>query len=268
MTYKLTYKTKNGLKFLTAEELLKQHSIFVAFTTREKGASLPPYQSLNLSLSQGDNPQTVRENRKILCASLNLDYSRLTMAKQVHSNSVAVIHNNGFTGNDASQKSVAPVIPKADALVTSLKRVPLALFFADCLPIVLADPVNKAVAVVHAGWRGTLTEIAANALVQMTRVFQSSPSDILVFFGPSIGPCCYEVTPDRLRLFRENFSAAAVNDTRLNLEKTNQLILENLGVPDENFYSANICTSCQNSLFFSYRREEITGRQGALACII
>ena len=109
MKYKLAYKTKNGIKLLTSEELLRKHSMFIAFTTREKGVSLTPYRSLNLSLSQGDNPQKVWANRRALLDSLDLDYSKLTVANQVHGNSVAPISADDSIGAGASEKKSPPV---------------------------------------------------------------------------------------------------------------------------------------------------------------
>lgn len=265
MDFRLDYETINKIEFLISQKLLEKYSILASFTSREKGVSPPPYNSLNLGFKAGDDPQIVIKNRELVCDCLKLDFERLTTAKQIHSDGTVLVTPELIGRGKASEETA---IPQTDALITNLRKVPLALFFADCVPIILVDPINKAAGIIHAGWQGALAEIAAKTFLQMQKNFHSQPQEILVFLGPSIGPCCYQVDEERADRFRKKFPGALADKNSVNLEEANKLTLERLGIPPKNFYSAGTCTSCRNDLFFSYRKEKITGRQAALVCIL
>ncbi|MEX1020438.1 MAG: polyphenol oxidase family protein, partial [Litorilinea sp.] len=151
--------------------------------TRHGGVSPAPWQSLNFSVSRGDTPDRVAENRRRLAAALDVDADKLVRCQQVHGTDVQCV--------DGEHAGVVPVA--ADALITATPGVPLALVFADCTPILLYDTARHALGVCHAGWRGTVAGAAVATLRAMQRVYATRPADVRVGIGPSIGPASYEV---------------------------------------------------------------------------
>jgi hypothetical protein len=163
----------------------------------------------------------------------------LATLKQIHSNLVLVAELPGHCG-------------EADALVTNRPGVAVSVRTADCYPILLADARNRAVAAVHAGWRGTVTHVVERALEKMKVEFGSSPVDVHAAIGPGIGVCCYEVGEEVAR----QFGFAAVSRTHLNLASENRKQLETAGVAPQNIEALGVCTFCDAKRFFSYRREK------------
>ncbi|MCK9274420.1 MAG: peptidoglycan editing factor PgeF [Syntrophales bacterium] len=183
---------------------------------------------------------------------------RLFTATQVHGNKVVVIDNT-------SQKK--PIC--CDGMVTMNSQIALAVRTADCIPILILDPVKKIIGAVHAGWRGTVLGITAKAIEVLVREFYSDPADIKAAIGPSIGPCCYEVdnsvfeavTDEKLK--KEIFSKSR-NRGRLmmDLRKANLIQMKERGMMEANIVIVPLCTACHNDLFFSYRKEgSKAGRQ-------
>ena len=161
---------------------------------------------------------------------------------------------------------------EGDALVTNLKNVPLLIFTADCVPISIIDNVNKAIGLVHAGWRGTYEQISMKTIEKMQELYNSKPEDLVCIIGPSIGPCCYEVSKDLIDKFVDRFEKTTDNiyeshdeSVFLNLWSVNKSILKNSGVKEENIHDMNLCTSCRSDEFYSYRKDDKTlGRIGTI----
>lgn len=234
------------------------------FSTRAGGVSRGHYSSLNLSLAVGDDPACVLENRRLFAAALKLDPSRIVVPDQVHSPNVRRV-----TEEDAGRGALdhATAIPDTDALITNAPGLPLALHFADCVSVFFLDPVNKAIGIAHAGWRGTVDGIVITTVEAMTREFGSNPSDILAAIGPSIERHCFEVGEDVAKQFDKLFSgderimtASSTTKWRVDLRAANLTMLERAGLDDSNIAVSEQCTSCNSSEFFSYRREGETGR--------
>lgn len=242
-----------------------------AVSTRLGGISSGSYGSLNLALHVGDDQQNVITNRRIFCKALGLDFSRLTTAQQVHADGVEVIkEQHAGKGSLVYDDS----LPNTDALITNVPNIPIMLCYADCVPIIIADPVNRAVGVVHAGWKGTVALIVRKTIQAMQKEFGTAAKNCLAGIGPAIGPCCYQVDSVVVDKLIENFSewqtvVTACNGMwNLDLWKANRLQLEQCGIPELNIVSCNICTSCNRSLFYSYRADEkITGRLAAAVVI-
>jgi YfiH family protein len=136
-------------------------------------------------------------------ASVGGDLERLVRVKQVHGAVVHVLRNDAFARHETGEK------PEADAIVSNLSGKILSVQVADCVPIVVADAQGRAVAAVHAGWRGTCAGVARVAVDAMTREFGADPQDLIAAIGPSIGPCCYTVGENVLERFRD---AGATDD--------------------------------------------------------
>jgi polyphenol oxidase len=193
------------------------------------------------------------ESRRKLCRANGLSFERLTVGRQKHTATAALIDEAlAGIGHDGPDDRLA----ETDALVTGLAGVPLAVTTADCVPILIADPVAKAAAAVHAGWRGTHAGIIANTVALMKERFGSSPRNLSVFLGPAIGPCCYEIGGDLYGLLPEGdriFVEEREGRQFLNLYAWNAARLCDEGIEPKNVFLSEICTSCRTDLFFSYR---------------
>jgi YfiH family protein len=149
--------------------------------------------------------------------------------------------------------------PATDAIVTDVPAVAPGVFVADCVPLLLYDPRQHALGVVHAGWRGTVALIAAAAVARMTEAFGTRPAELLAGIGPSIGPCCYEVGDEVIAAWRaadvERAEAAVSRPEsyHFDLWMANRLALERAGVPRRRIEWSGRCVRCERERFFSYR---------------
>jgi YfiH family protein len=184
--------------------------------------------------------------------TLGWEPGRIVSARQVHDRVVAVVGRK-----DASEQELAGV----DCLVTREPGTLLLLKFADCVPVVIWDPVRQVVALVHAGWRGTVIKAPAAAVEAMAANFGSNPADLVAGIGPSIGPCCYEVGDEVVAAVDEAFGDSDVvirepgKKARLDLWEANAQTLRGTGISSNRIEVAGICTRCRNDLFFSHRAE-------------
>ncbi|HZZ86567.1 MAG TPA: peptidoglycan editing factor PgeF [Anaeromyxobacteraceae bacterium] len=220
------------------------------FTTRAGGVSAPPFATLDLGGAVGDDPARVAENWERLRRHTGLAFARV---KQVHGARVVL--------------EPEPDAPReeADAVLSRTRGLAACVSVADCVPVLVADPVTGAVAAVHAGWRGTLARIAAGAAGALSRLSGTPPAQLLAAVGPSIGRCCYEVSPELAGRFRDAFGGEVVSsDERphLDLWQANARALVAAGLQLENVEVLGLCTACDERRFFSHRRDAgRTGRQ-------
>lgn len=221
--------------------------------------------TLNLALHVGDDSELVLANRRAYGEDLGLDPNKFTTCAQVHGTKVVQVTPE-LVGSGALDFSTT--IRDTDALITDLPQVPLLLFFADCVPILLADPVTGAIGLAHAGWRGTVGEIAIKTVEAMVAAYGCRPENILGGIGPSIGPCCYEVDDnvrDRAAGYEEFFAPVAGKPGKymLDLWAMNRAQLLTAGLKKEHIKVAEICTVHHKQFFCSYRAENgKTGRMG------
>jgi len=260
---------KNGLSQWSFENLSRYEEIGHFVSSRKGGYSSPPYASLNLSFNVGDDPQKVLKNRQRLAEALEIPLSHLTTAKQIHDSHVRIV-SESLQGSGAIDYKGA--IDATDAMVTCVPGICLMIFLADCVPILLYDPVKGVVGVAHAGWRGTLQSIAKKIVHVFQKDFDSSPQDMVAAIGPSIGPCCYEVGLEIVSQVERVFGTGkdyVRTDTSsgkkcFDLWTANLRQLIRAGIPEKNIEKAHICTCDHPNLFFSYRHEKArTGRFGA-----
>ena len=223
--------------------------------------------ALNLALQVGDNQNKVLRNRDKFTAAIGVKPNRLTTCAQVHGNNVQVVTED-LIGRGAV--SFADTIPETDALITNLADVPLLLFYADCVPVLLADPVTGAIGLAHAGWRGTAAQIAKKTVRAMIEAFGVNPDNLLAAIGPSIGSCCYEVDDvvrDRMPGYEACFAGKCDGKYLLDLWQVNRQQLLEEGIIPSNISTAGVCTNHNPELFFSYRYENgKTGRMGVCLC--
>jgi YfiH family protein len=208
------------------------------FTTKEEG---------NLGLHVGDNPLHVNANRLALQKRLGLD--ALVFMDQVHGDRVEVITDTSIT-------------PICDAMLTTLPRVGLVVMAADCIPMLLWDVTQNLIGVVHAGRAGTALHVGQKSVLVMKERFGSRLDNIRIAMGPSIGVCCYEVRMDATKGLEKYLH---VKDERyfLDLKEANVDDFLALGIPKKNIDVSPRCTCC-GSGYFSYRKENITGRFGGV----
>lgn len=168
------------------------------------------------------------------------------------------IHSDIIIKHDGS-------IKYGDSIITNRKNTAVGIFTADCVPILIADKNKKIAAAVHSGWKGTLNLIVYKTLKYLMNCYNSNINDIIVFIGPHIGSCCYEVSSDLIESFKSSilYCKKDISEGRkLDLEKCILLQLEKLGVPIENIHSANACTFCSNEYeFYSYRKNKNENRR-------
>src|SRR3990170_815445 len=252
-------KTKGALTYDSSPLISGQAE--AAFLGRKGGISEPPYDSLNLSNRVGDKEESVTENKKIVSAAFNINPKDMVCVKQVHGDFVYILDSEDKKGYEEVE---------ADAIITGLKNVAIGILTADCVPVLIYDPIKRAAGISHAGWKGAALGIASKTVKAMTDEFGSNPSDILAAIGPSIGVCCYNVNPDVENEFKKRYIDASlyIKEGRLDLEGMNLLDLMQAGLKKENISVSSICTSCRNDLFFSYRKDAlITGRQMSFVTI-
>ena len=253
---------KNDLTFFQFDHLNQFPSIHHFSTTRSGGCSTDCYDSFNLGFNSGDLPKNVIANRQKLCSSLSIGVENLIFPKQTHTGTVKVITSEFF---DLDENSKKQFLNETDAVVTNLKNVCVAIKTADCVPILVYDPIKQDVAAIHAGWRGTAQNIAQNTINQMIASFGSNPSDLWAGIGPSISPEIYEVGEEVWGQFTPQFyqptNPFKTEKRLLDLWKANSHQLTASGVPENQIEVAKICTLSNADLFFSARRDGAkTGR--------
>ena len=243
---------------LIVSELLRSITgIAHGFTTRDGGVSVGAFAHMNLGLRIGDGRSAVLANRQIILRSLQRPDAEFIALRQVHGD--AVVEVTAIAGQGI----------EADGLWTCDRRAAIAVLVADCVPILLADKKARAVAAVHAGWRGTQAKIILRMLRRLNERGIAN-SDLVVSLGPAIGPCCFEIGPDVAEALRKAFPEAGLaisfadEKYTADLWALNRLLLIEAGVPAESIDVLRTCTVCTPQLF-SYRREQgNTGRQGGV----
>jgi polyphenol oxidase len=267
-----TEKNIHGVKILQVPALTKLPWLIHAFSTRPGGVSeLNGQHVLNLSFTDWDARENVQENRRRFQTAAGAKNLPLIALKQIHSDVIQVF-------------DTAPGEPcKGDASITNHPGLLLAMQTADCVPILLVDPKKRAIAAIHAGWRGTLARIVTKTIGLMQMHYATRPSDLLAAIGPSIGPCCYEVgtevatqflsqfhdAPDYFDEFRTGDEPNPIQwlnmmppghqpppkGVLLDLRKANRSQLLAAGLRPQNIHTSDLCTACRPDLLFSYRKE-------------
>ncbi len=253
------------------------HGLSVGFTSRCGGVSTAPYNELNCALHVGDDSRLVIENRRRVAEAVGFDFSSWTCAEQVHGNRIAIITDRD-KGRGRLERDTA--VPAADGLVTQEEDIMLVSFYADCVPLYFFDPGQRVVALAHAGWKGTVLEIANAVVRTLIEKFGTNPDHLLAAIGPSIGGCCYEVdeqVADKvLELHRrgrlqspqeeplpEGLKERGNGRFLLDLKEINRQIMIKAGINPKHIEISSWCTSCHPQWFFSHRKEN--GRTGRMA---
>jgi polyphenol oxidase len=258
----MPFSLKNNLKIFTFN--IFPNEITQAVFTRQGGVSPPPWDSLNVGGSIGDDIAHVRENRIRSFQALERPPESIFDVWQVHSSTVVFAD---------APRPLDTEYQKADIILTDNPQVTLFMRFADCTPVLLYDPRKRVIGLAHSGWLGTIRAACRAAVLAMQDRFGSNPGDILAAIGPSIGPDHYEIGPDVIAQVQQSFGLQADNllekrDQRVyfDLWKANQTLLEQTGV--NMIEQAGLCTACNQEDWYSHRGENgKTGRFGALLAL-
>ncbi len=267
MTIPQIHRPADEAMLIQADMLGSPDRVVHAFGTRRGGVSQGPYATLNLGMSVGDDPRAVEENRRRFFGIFGLLPSHVVRVKQVHGDGVLRV-DESLVSRRGFPRFLLDEGYEYDALVTNLRDLALVVTTADCLPVLIYDPVRGAVAAVHAGWRSTAKRIAARALEAMAAVYGTHPRDCRVAIGPGIRQCCFEVdTPVvhammvALPTWAEHTVATGAGQFHLDLAGVNRAVLIRAGVRPDRIADVGLCTACRTDLFFSYRAEKPrTGR--------
>ena len=239
------------------------------FSTRLGGVSEGRFASLNFQKNgpEPDDWENVLENYRRFCAALGTDVRDVVRSKQVHKDTVRHV-----TAADRGKGLFAARDYNADALVSNEPGLNLMVFSADCIILLLHDPVTRSIGAVHAGWRGATLDLPAKTVREMGRLFGARPEDVRVAIGAGIGPCCFETHDDVPDAMRAAFGGGVEAHIRprgekwtVDLKGVNAWRLREAGVKGENIDICPLCTACRPDLYWSHR---VTGNkrgiQGAL----
>ena len=247
--------------YYESPQLKSLHFLIHAFTTRKGGVSEGCYNSLNFSVKEGDPEENVRKNFQVVADAFNLSPQQFLTVKQVHGDNILMIDDPAFIFH-----SCKPF--EYDCIITNRPGLAIGVKTADCVPILLVDHVKRVIGVIHAGWRGTVLNIAAKAVAQFQMSFSSKTQDLLAAIGPAIGPCCYQVdrqvydavSADVRNLYFQ--PCKEKNRWMFDLPFLNRQQLIAAGMLSEKIDMSGLCTSCLPGLFYSHRGEYgKTGRQ-------
>ncbi|MBB6636319.1 peptidoglycan editing factor PgeF [Cohnella thailandensis] len=269
----LTGNAQASAGLLRLETWEKFEGLTAGFSTRNGGVSAPPRHTLNTALHVGDAPADVVANRRRVAEELGWDFEAWTCAEQVHGSRVHAV-----TSADAGRGRLdrESAIPDADALIANEPGILLVMYFADCVPLYFFDPDTNAIGLAHAGWKGTVANVAAATVDEMRKRYGTKPERLLGAVGPSIGACCYEVDEAVLKHvgplaaeldahLQEDAQPLVTNAkegrAQLNLKEFNRHLMIKAGILPSRIEMTTWCTGCRTDLFFSHRQENgATGR--------
>ena len=259
----MTEKNIDGLRLMTSEKITVRH----AFTTRYGGVSQGIYESLNLHAGLSDDPAAVAENYARVRRALALT-GTIAKTRQVHGDHVRFVSSEETQAADGDTLA----FDETDALVTDAGNLALFVFTADCVPVLLHDPMRGIVGAVHSGWRGTALDIVSRTVETMS-AHGALPENISAAVGPSIGTCCFETDADVPEAMRAlpGIDADAFIETRgakfhVDLRGIIRARLLLLGIASENIDLSEECTVCNSDKYWSHRKSP--GKRGAQAAVI
>ena len=278
----LDLKFKNKARIFDIKEVegvpVLQYPLFEAtkvvchgISTREGGVSEGVYRSMNLSFSRGDKLENVMENYRRIANTIGVSVENIVCSAQTHTTNVKIVTQEDAGKGVIREKDYTDV----DGLITNVPGLCLATFYADCVPLLFVDPIERVVAASHSGWRGTVGKIGKVTVEKMQCEFGCRPENIYAAIGPSICQNCYEVSEDVIIQFKENFAKDYWNQLfykkengkyQLNLWAANEIILSEAGITSDHMAVTNLCTCCNPEDLFSHRASQ--GKRGNLAAFI
>lgn len=264
-------KTINDVPFLTYPLFTDTEIVSHGISTRLGGVSEGVCSSMNLSFTRGDKEDHVQENYRRMAQALGVRPENMVASQQTHTTNIRLV-----TAEDAGKGVVRERdYTDVDGLITNVPGICLVTFYADCVPLMFVDPVQRVIASSHSGWRGTVHKMGKVTVETMIKEYGCRAENILAAVGPSICQDCYEVSEDVILEFREHFPvetwehlyyAKADGKYQLDLWEANRLVLLEAGIRPEHMTVTNLCTCCNPELLFSHRAS--CGKRGNLAAFI
>lgn len=254
-------------QYLTFPSLERYTELLHCFTTRHGGVSEGSFKSMNIGFSTGDNDENVKRNIEIMAKMLGIKTEDIVETNQSHTNNIKYVteEHKGMVFKESPFKNI-------DGIYTDKRNLALMSFHADCNSIFFYDPVKKVIALAHAGWRGTLLNIAGVMVKALVKDFNCNVDDIITVIGPSLCSSCFEVDKDVADMFLgenkdyKNFMEIKKPKYHFNLWEMNKYLLMNEKIKESNIEISGICTKCNNDLFFSHRAQK--GKRGLLAGVL
>lgn len=262
------------LEYLTFPGLSELDGIRHLFTTRTGGVSGGMFSTLNLSFTRGDEAACVLENYKRVADVLNIGTAHIVCSDQTHTTNIRVVTAEDAGKGVLRQKDYTDI----DGLITNQRGLALATFYADCVPLYFVDPVQKAIGLSHAGWRGTVAGMAEVTVRKMQQTFGCRPQDIHAAVGPSICRSCYEVSQDVADAFagsRDEFELVfSHRDDRqreegkyqMDLWRANVLSMLRAGIEAKHIEVTDVCSAHNADYLFSHRASH--GKRGNLGAFL
>jgi YfiH family protein len=274
-SFKHIQSAKGPSLFLLSEWNNRHERLTAGFTGRDGGVSEAAWASLNMGLHVGDLDEAVIANRRLLTDAVGWPFEAWTCAEQVHGNRVQQVT---VAEKGRGRATLGDVLKDCDAIMTDVPGVLLASFYADCVPLYFYDPEHDAIALAHAGWKGTVQQIASETIQAMASAFGTNPHALLAAIGPSIGGCCYEVDGPVINQVQQLLESlglqgkeaetmlktAGDGKANLDLKEINRQIMIKAGILPIRIELTEWCTGCRRDLFFSHRKEGgMTGRMAS-----
>lgn len=257
-TQTLAIKEVKGVPFVQFPHLNDTGLVAHGFSTRHGGVSQGVYSTMNLGFFKEPSREVVFENFSRFTSAIGVTMESLVFSNQIHE---TVVRQVGLA--DCGKGLSGPSdIKGVDGLMTNEPGVTLTTFYADCVPLFFVDPKNKAIALSHAGWRGTVKGIGPITVRKMAEAFGSKPEDLLIGIGPSIGGCCYEVTKEVIEEFQKVLDCGIIDKIARRVDQThwmmdlwaaNRYLLIEAGVQEEQIVTTDLCTKCHSDDFYSHR---------------
>ena len=228
-------------------------------STRQGGYSEGRYGEFNINRYCGDSEESIKRNRETLCQLLGIEDHSLLMPHQVHLAEIAVVDREMLT---LPTEEIQQKLDGIDALMTNEAGVCIGVSTADCIPVLLYDPIQRASCAIHAGWRGTVQRIVEKAVTRMTEVFGSDPKNLIAQIGPGIHLESFEVGDEVYQTFeKEGFPMELISKKyekwHIDLPECNRLQLVAAGIPETHIAVSPVCTFQQSDTFFSARKLSI-----------
>ncbi len=253
----MIHRHSQNLTYLQFPHLSEYAEIRHGIFTRQGGFSKGRYQGLNVGIGNGDDIDHVLQNRAAISGCMG--NSELVFANQVHGTAIIAHSGCGAEGSGHPPRKAE----SGDAMITGAPGQSLVIQTADCQAVLIYDPVRKAVANIHSGWRGSIQNIIGLTVQAMIKEFDSDPKDLLAGIGPSLGPCCAEFIHYRTEIPKAFWPYKNTSDC-FDFWAMSKDQLTGAGTLGNNIVSSNLCTRCRTDLFYSYRKEKSTGRFAAV----
>lgn len=262
-------KFGNGIPYISFNALEQTGMVVNAFSTRQGGVSVGCLESMNLGFNRGDLDENVLKNHKIFAKAVGFPYENIVTTNQTHTTNVRVVTKEDCGKGITKDRDYSDV----DGLITNVPGIVLTTYYADCVPLYILDPVNKAIGLSHSGWKGTVKRIGDNTLKLMNENYGTNPKDVICCIGPSICQDCYEISEGVANEFINEFGKnnkilynKGNGKYQLNLWESVKQVFLDAGVEYDNIYTTDICTCCNKDELFSHRGHH--GKRGNLAAFL